>query len=98
MIDFRKKITRIKKYSVEEGDFYLKVLSSAEIKKVYSDNEDNEKESSIESIMKNLIDISLCDEKGDLILLTIEELEELPRSLVKDIADALQNMLGEKKS
>ena len=93
MINFRKEIVRVKKFSIEEGEFYLKDLSSAQVKLISEDIEDPEE------VMFYFVDSMLCDEKGKLQNLSKEELEALPRTVLEDIVKSIQEMaLGKKKA
>ena len=69
MIDFKNVKRRIKKHTVEEGDFYLKDISSAE-GKVIADKAGDDAEKSMGAFLRAL----MCDESGKLLNLSDEDL------------------------
>ena len=100
MIDFNKPITRIHKFTLKEGDFYLKDVSSAQCKD-FSDKTglDDDKEGSLAEFLTLLFDNMICDENGVLLNLSKDKLSLLPKSLVRDITEKITEIvLGEKKS
>ena len=86
---------RVRKVTVEEGDFFLRDMSSTERKAAIKDID----ESDGNAVMVKMVDCFLCNEKGKLENLTEEQLEEIPTQLLQDIFKAIQGvMTGEKKS
>lgn len=98
MIDFRNASAiprRITKHTVSEGDFYTKSITAFEKEQIYENN----KKASEEELIVIVIGKILCDEQGKELMLTIEELKNLPDALFKDITKACMGLaLGEKKS
>jgi hypothetical protein len=98
MIDFKKADglkRRVRKFTVEEGDFFIRDMSTTERKAAMKDVD----ESDGNAVMVKMVDCFLCDEKGKLENLTEEQLEEIPTQLLQDIFEAIQGaMTGEKKS
>jgi len=100
MIDFNniKKVVRVKKYKIEEGEFFLLDLSSAQISRL-SDSEYKKKKPDMEKIFKALTSAMICDEKGNLLNLDLEVFEDMPKSMLAEIMLEVQALiLGEKKS
>ena len=86
---------RVRKVTVEEGDFFLRDMSSTERKAAIKDID----ESDGNAVMVKMVECFLCNEKGKLENLTEEQLEEIPTQLLQDIFEAIQGvMTGEKKS
>jgi len=98
MINFKKADglkRRVRKVTVEEGDFFLRDMSSTERKAAIKDID----ESDGNAVMVKMVECFLCNEKGKLENLTEEQLEEIPTQLLQDIFEAIQGvMTGEKKS
>ena len=94
MIDFTKVKRRIKKHTVEEGDFYLLDISSKEgkdIAKKAGKREDQQLAAFLQALM--------CDDKGVLLKLTDAQLSEIPIGLMQDVVKAVSALVhGEKKS
>jgi hypothetical protein len=100
MIDFNniKKIVRIRKLELEEGEVFLRDLSSAEIARL-SDSEYKKKKPDMEKIFKSLLSAMMCDEKGKLLNLEMEVFENMPKSMLAEIMLEVQSIItGEKKS
>jgi len=94
MIDFKNVKRRIKKHTVEEGDFYLKDISSAEGKRIAEKSGDK-----IDVQMAAFLQALMCDKEGKLLELSTDELAGIPVGLLQDIMKALSViMYGEKKS
>jgi len=94
MIDFKNVKRRVKKFTVEEGDFYLKDISSAEGKEIAESAGDDEN-----LIMGSFLRALMCDDKGELLNLSDDDLTNIPVGLLQDIMKAVQKvMYGEKKS
>ncbi len=94
MIDFKNVKRRIKKHTVEEGDFYLRDISSAE-GKVIADKAGDDTEKAMGAFLRAL----MCDESGELLKLSDKNLSEIPVGLLQDIMQAVQSLMyGEKKS
>ena len=86
---------RVRKVTVEEGDFFLRDMSTTEMK----DAAKGVDEEDLEAMMVTMIGCFLCDEKGKLENLTEDQLKEIPKQLLQDIFEAIQGaMTGEKKS
>ena len=86
---------RVRKVTVDEGDFFLRDMSTTERKAAMKDVD----ESDGNAVMVKMVDCFLCDEKGKLENLTEAQLEEIPTQLLQDIFEAIQGaMTGEKKS
>ena len=100
MIDFNniKKIVRVRKLELKEGDVFLRDLSSAEITRL-SDSEYKKKKPDMEKILTSLLSAMICDEKGELLNLDIKVFEEMPKSMLEEIMIEVQSIItGEKKS
>lgn len=100
MIDFNniKKVVRVKKYKIEEGEFFLLDLSSAQISRL-SESENKKKKPDTEKIFMALTKAMICDEKGNLLNLDLEVFEDMPKSMLTEIMLEVQSLiLGEKKS
>jgi len=100
MIDFNniKKIVRVRKLELKEGDVFLRDLSSAEITRL-SDSEYKKKKPDMEKILTSLLSAMICDEKGELLNLDIKVFEEMPKSMLEEIMLEVQSIItGEKKS
>jgi hypothetical protein len=94
MIDFKNVKRRIKKHTVEEGDFYLKDISSAEGKAIAEKAGDE-----VDNQMACFLQALMCDESGKLLKLSTDELAGIPVGLLQDIMKAVMAiMYGEKKS
>lgn len=98
MIDFKniKKIKRrIKKHTVEEGDFYLLDKTTAEFKEIHKSVGTDD----IEAFVKAIMDACLCDDKGKLLHLIDDDYQNIGKGLLQDIFMAVQTLTtGEKKS
>lgn len=98
MINFKKADglkRRVQKVTVEEGDFYIRDMSTTERLKAVDgvDQKDGD------AVMVKMIECYLCDEKGKLLMLTEDEIKDIPQKLLKDIFETIQGaMIGEKKS
>ena len=94
MIDFRNVKRRIKKHTVEEGEFFLRDISSAEGKKIADKaGEDPEK------ILADFLQALMCDEQGEPLNLSVDELKNVGGSLLQDVMAAVMVIIhGEKKS
>jgi hypothetical protein len=94
MIDFRNVKRRIKKHTVEEGDFYLRDISTAEGKQI-ADQAGDKLDEQIAAFLQAL----MCDEKGELLNLSIDDLQDIGGSLLHDVMAAVEAIIhGEKKS
>jgi len=98
MIDFKNPSEikrRVIKHKVDEGDFFTLSISALEKEEIYENNKDKSEEELIVIVLSKI----LCDEKGELINLSIEDLKALPDALFKDMIKACMGMvIGEKKS
>ncbi len=98
MIDFKKADglkRRVRKFTVEEGDFFIRDMSTTERKEASKDVD----ESDDNAMMVKMIDCFLCEEKGKLENLTEKQIKDIPTQLLQDIFEAIQGALvGEKKS
>lgn len=98
MIDFNKADglkRRVRKFTVEEGDFFICDMSTTERKEAVKDVD----ESDADAVMVKMIACYLCDDKGKLLNLTEKQVKEIPTQLLQDIFEAIQGaMTGEKKS
>ncbi len=100
MIDFNniQNIIRVKKFELEEGEFFLRDLSSAEIAKI-SDSENKKKKPDMEKIFMSLTSAMMCNEKGDLLNLSKATFEKMPKSMLVEILSEVKNLIsGQKKS
>jgi hypothetical protein len=97
MINFKKidEIPRrITKHTVEEGDFYTVAISSLEKEALFEED----KEVTEKDLVK-MVALTLCDDKGGLLKLSLKDLKSLPDALFKDIVKAVSGqMTGQKKS
>lgn len=94
MIDFRNTKRRIKKFEVEEGEFFLRDISSKEGKEI-SKKAGKKDDQQLAAFLKAL----MCDEKGELLNLTDDELTEIGIGLMQDVVKAVSAVIhGEKKS
>ena len=93
MIDFRNVKRRIKKHTVEEGEFFLRDISTAEGKKIADDaGEDPEK------LLAAFLQALMCDEKGELLNYSIDDLTNFGSMLLQDVMAAVMVIIhGEKK-
>jgi len=97
MINF-KTLKVIKKLSLEQGDVYFLDQSSASIKNL-TESESKKKNPNQEKIILDLLGAMLCDKDGNLLNLTREDFEEMPRSIFQEIALFCESLvIGEKKS
>lgn len=98
MIDFKKADglkRRVTKFTVEEGDFFIRDMSSTERIKAVDDID----ESDGEAVMMKMIECYLCDEDGKLLKLSEDEVKDIPGGLLQDVFKAIQGaLMGEKKS
>ena len=86
---------RVRKFTVEEGDFFIRDMSTTERKEAVKGVD----ESDSEAVMVKMIACYLCDEDGKLENLTEKQVREIPTQLLQDIFEAIQGaMTGEKKS
>ena len=95
MIDFTKEIVRrVKKHTVEEGDFYLRDITSKEGKEIAEkagDKPDQQVAAFLQAMMS--------DDKGALLNLTDSQLSKVPVGLMQDVVKAVTALVhGEKKS
>jgi len=100
MIDFNNinKIVRVRKFEIEEGEFFLRDLSSAEIARV-SASENKKKKPDMEKIFLALTKAMICDEKGALLNLDMDTFEAMPKSMLVEMMTAVKSLVaGEKKS
>tara|TARA_B110000908_G_C10247025_1_gene449476 strand:+ start:1336 stop:1620 length:285 start_codon:yes stop_codon:yes gene_type:complete len=94
MIDFRNVKRRIKKHTVEEGEFFLRDISSAEAKDLAEGAGDD-----AEKIIAVFLQALMCDEKGELLNLSLDDLKNVGSGLLKDVVTAVMAIIhGEKKS
>jgi hypothetical protein len=97
MINF-KSLKVIKKLSLDQGDIYFLDLSTASIKRL-TESELKKKKPDQEKLILVLLGAMLCDEKGKLLNLSIEDYEEMPKSIFVEIVNFSQSLaMGEKKS
>lgn len=98
MIDFKninKIPRRIVKHTVEEGDFYTKSISALEKEEALKEFKDLPDD---EMIIK-MMGMVLCDEKGNLLNLTLDQFKSMGDALFADIVRAVtQSMTGQKKT
>ena len=98
MIDFGKADglkRRVTKYTVEEGDFYIRDMTTTERFKAVETID----ESDGDAVMVKMIECYLCDDKGKLLKLSEDQIKDIPANLLKDVFNAIQGALtGEKKS
>jgi len=98
MIDFTnidKIPRRITKHTVSEGDFFTMSMTSLEKEDLHKKH----KGKSEEKFMIEVISKVLCNEKGDALGLTLDQLKALPDALFRDITKACMGLVvGEKKS
>jgi hypothetical protein len=94
MIDFTKVKRRVKKHTVEEGDFYLRDISSKEGKDI-AKKAGKKVDLQVAAFLRSM----MCDEKGELLNYTDDQLSEIPVSLMQDVVAAVTALVyGEKKS
>jgi len=98
MIDFKninKIPKRVTKHTVEEGDFFTVSISALEKEDLFEKN----KKASQEKLLTILLGAILCDEKGELLKLSLNDLKSLPDALFQDMINVCTNKItGEKKS
>jgi len=86
---------RVRKFTVEEGDFFIRDMSTTERLAATKDVD----KSDGDAVMVKMLECYLCDDKGKLLSLTEEQIREIPTQLLQDIFEAIQGaMTGEKKS
>ena len=84
----------IKKIDFDSESYYLLDKSEAEYSRILQANSDDP-----EALMLELWSVMLCDEKGELVSLSEDDIKEVPILLKRDICDNIQKiMVGEKKS
>ena len=95
MIDFTKPIKRrVKKETVEEGDYCLRDISSKE-GKVIAKEAGEKPDEQVAAFLQAL----MCDKQGELLNLTEDQLSDIPVGLLKDIVKTVTAIIyGEKKS
>lgn len=97
MIDF-KNLKVIKTLSLEQGEVHFLDLSTAEVEKITS-AEMKKKKPNVEKVLLDLLEASLCDDKGNLLGLKETDFRQMPRSVFQAICLFIQELLaGEKKS
>ena len=94
MIDFKNVKRRIKKHTVEEGEFFLRDISTAEGKRIADDAGDK-----LDEQVAAFLQALMCDEQGELLNLSIDDLQNIGGSLLQDVMAAVMAIIhGEKKS
>ena len=94
MIDFRNVKRRVKKFEVEEGEFFLRDITSKEGKEI-AEKAGKRVDKQLAAFLQAL----MCDEKGELLNLSDDELTEVPVGLMQDVTAAVSALVhGEKKS
>jgi len=94
MIDFLNVKRRVTKHTVQEGEFFLLDISSAEGKVIAEGAGDN-----AEKIMASFLRALMCDKEGKLLNYTDEQLTQIGTSLLRDVTKAVFSIVyGEKKS
>lgn len=94
MIDFTKVKRRIKKHTVEEGDFYLVDISSKEGKDIAK-----KAGKRVDQQLAAFFRAMMCDDKGNLFNYTDDQLADIPIGLLQDVTAAVSALVyGEKKS
>jgi hypothetical protein len=94
MIDFTKVKRRIKKHTVVEGDYYLIDISSKEGKDI-----SKKAGKRVDQQLAAFLQALMCDEKGELLKLSEDQLADIPIGLLQDVTAAVTAIVyGEKKS
>jgi len=94
MIDFRNVKRRVKKHTVEEGEFFLRDITSKEGKEI-AEKAGKRVDKQLAAFLQAL----MCDDKGELLNLSDDELTEVPVGLMQDVTAAVSALVhGEKKS
>lgn len=94
MIDFTQVKRRVKKHTVEEGDFFLRDISSKEGKAI-AEKAGESADQQVAAFLQAL----MCDEDGKLLELSQDQLSDIPVGLLKDVVKAVTAIVyGEKKS